>query len=342
MSFLRRKSEHQWVDESLSAYIDGELSPAEVERVEKHLEECSLCSESLTTLRQTVALVKELPLVPAPRSFAVRPAVVKARPSLAPPAWGYGLLKGATALAALLLVLIVGSDLALHFVGITSLASWGPAAPAAEVAMAPTYEPSIAPAPAEEEPMLGQTKDTEGVQAPEAENAQEVAPAPPAVTEAAEYMAVPEETATAAARAEGAEPAGTPTALSTPPAPAPPAEDAVGAGGAETPTAQPAAPASTETIGDEGQPTAEPAPPSVTPPGEEEHRAAASEATATPQVLAMVDAQERDAEDAAPREQGVEPLPLSPLRLAELLALAVLLLLLAATLLAAWLRRRTG
>ena len=341
MPFLRRKSEHQWVDESLSAYIDGELSPAEVERVEKHLEECSPCSESLTTLRHTIALVKELPLVSAPRSFAVRPALVKARPSLAPPAWGYGLLKGATALAALLLVLIVGSDLALHFVGITSLTSWAPAAPAPEVAMAPTYEPSIAPAPAEEEPMFGQTKDAEELQAPEAENAQEVAPAAPAPTEAAEYMAAPEETA-AAAREEGAEPAGTPTALSTPPAPAPPGEDDVGAGGAETPTAKPVPPASTETIGDEGQPTAETAAPSATPPGEEEHRAAVSEATATPQVLAMVDAQERDAEEPALPERGVEVLPLSPLRLAELIALAVLLLLLAATLLTAWLRRRAG
>ena len=46
MSFLRKKSEHQWVDGSLSAYIDGELSPAEMERVEDHLQECHACSES--------------------------------------------------------------------------------------------------------------------------------------------------------------------------------------------------------------------------------------------------------------------------------------------------------
>jgi hypothetical protein len=59
-------------------------------------------------------------------------------------------------------------------------------------------------------------------------------------------------------------------------------------------------------------------------------------------MLAMVDAQERGADEAVPREQGVQALPLSPLRLAELIALAVLLLLLAATLLTAWLRRREG
>ena len=110
----------------------------------------------------------------------------------------------------------------------------------------------------------------------------------------------------------------------------------MGGGDAETPSAAPA-----ETLGDEVQPTSEPVPTAATPPGEAEHRAVAPEGTATPQMLAMVDAQERDAGDAVPREQGAEALPLSPLRLAELIALAVLLLLVAATLLTAWLRRRT-
>ena len=342
MSFLRKKPKHQWVEESLSEYIDGELTARERARVETHLEECQDCTENLTTLRHTVALVKELPLVRAPRSFAVRPAVVRAKPSLAPPSWGYGLLKGATALAALLLVLLIGGDLALQFVGVTSLASWAPAAPAPEVAFAPSLEPSAMPAPAEEPPMLGQTKDSEGPQLPEPENAQEIAPATPAPTEAAEDFAVEEETTSPTIREEGAEPAGTPTAAPT--AAAPPAAEGemIGAGGAETPSVAPVAPAPTPTSGEEVQPTSEPAPPSATPPGEAEQRAAVPESAETPQMLAMTDGQERDEEGTAPREPVAETLPWSPLRLAEWIAFGLLVVLVPATAVAAWLRRRAG
>jgi hypothetical protein len=59
-------------------------------------------------------------------------------------------------------------------------------------------------------------------------------------------------------------------------------------------------------------------------------------------MLAMVDVQERDAEQAVPREQGVEAPPLSPLRLAELIVVVVLLVLVATTVFSAWLRRGTG
>jgi len=342
MSFLRKKPKHQWVEESLSAYIDGELTARERARVETHLEECQDCTENLTTLRHTVALVKELPLVRAPRSFAVRPAVVRAKPSLAPPSWGYGLLKGATALAALLLVLLIGGDLALQFVGVTSLASWAPAAPAPEVALAPSFEPSAMPAPAEEPPILGQTKDSEAPEAPGPENAQEIAPAAPAPTEAAEDFAVAEETASPAMREEGVEPAGTPTAAPTPASPPAAEGEIIGAGGAETPSATPVGPEPTPSPGEEVQPAAEPAPPSATPPGEAEQRAAVPEPAETPQMLAMTDGHERDEEGTAPREPVAETLPWSPLRLAEWIAFGLLVVLVPATAVAAWLRRRAG
>ena len=342
MSFLRKKSEHQWVDESLSAYTDGELSPAEMERVEKHLQECRACSASLATLRQTVALLKELPLVPAPRSFAVRPAVPRARPSLAPPAWGYGLLKGATALAALLLVLLVGGDLALHVIG-APLAAWAPAAPAAEVALAPTYEPSVAPAPAEEAPMLGQTKATEPSHtAPPPENAEEIAPAAAAPTEAAGDFETPQETASAPPRAEGAEPAGTPTAAGTPGEPTGAEDEVLGAGGAETASAVPCTPVPAPSTREGVETAIPPEPPCATPQPEAEQRAVVPEGTETPQMLAMVDVRDTEADQAALREPQVEALPLSPLRLAELIVVVVLLVLVAATVFSAWLRRRMG
>ena len=342
MSFLRKKSEHQWVDESLSTYIDGELSPAEMKRVEKHLQGCRACSESLATLRQTVALLKELPLVPAPRSFAVRPVVPRARPSLAPPAWGYGLFKGATALAALLLVLLVGGDLALHVIG-APLAAWAPAAPAAEVALAPTYEPSVAPAPAEEAPMLGQTKATEPSHtAPPPENAEEVAPAAPAPTEAVGDFVTPQETASSAARAEGAEPAGTPTAAGTPVEPTGAEDEVLGAGGADTASAVPCTPVPTPSTGEGVETAIPPEPACATPQPEAEQRDVVPEGTETPQMLAMVDVQDTEADQAALREPQVEALPLSPLRLAELVVVLVLLALVAATVVSTWLKSRTG
>ena len=342
MSFLRKKSEHQGVDESLSAYIDGELSPAEMERVVNHLQECRACSESLATLRQTVALLKELPLIPAPRSFAVRPAVSRPRPSLAPPAWGYGLLKGATALAALLLVLLVGGDLALHVIG-APLAAWAPAAPAPEVALAPTYEPTVAPAPAEEPPMLGQTKATEPSHtAPPPENAEEVAPAAPAPTEAAGDFETPQETASAPPRAEGAEPAGTPTAAGTPVEPTGAEDEVLGAGGAETASAVPCTPVPAPSTREGVETAIPPEPACATPQPEDEQRAVVPEGTETPQILAMVDVQDTEADQAALREPQVEAPPLSPLRLTELIVVAVLLVLVAATVFSAWLRRRTG
>jgi hypothetical protein len=336
MSFLGkwRKPEHQWVEESLSAYLDGELTPAEKSRVEQHLQECRACAQNLATLRQTVSLLKELPAKRAPRSFAVKPVTIRARRA-APPAWGYGLLKGATALAALLLVLLVGGDLAIHFVGFP-LASWAPGAPAEEVAMVPAMEPGMAPAPEEEQAVLGQDK----TEAPTAEppTNQEEAPA-----EAADDYETLEETPTSEARAAETGPAGTPVA------PVPSGdepvleEEGVGAGTAETPTAALATPATAATVDEASEPTVQPAP--ETPPLEATEQAeAAPSPSPTPQALAMAEAPQREgeAEYASTVPPQEEAPPFSLLRLAEFVALAVLVLLGTATVVSAWARRRSG
>jgi anti-sigma factor RsiW len=65
--------------DDLSAYLDAELLPAERERVETHLASCERCRRELAELRQTVALLKKLPPVTAPRSFAIE------SPTVAPP-----------------------------------------------------------------------------------------------------------------------------------------------------------------------------------------------------------------------------------------------------------------
>ena len=345
LDFLRKmgRSEHELVEESLSAYIDGELLAGEKARVEKHLEECGACSENLATLRQTVAMLRELPTVPAPMSFALRPAPVWPRARVTAPAWGYGLLKGATALAALLLVLLIGGDLTLQFLGGLPLAARVPFAPAAEVALAPSTVPSVVPAPAEDQPMVGESKvtekATEATTPPEAEEPPAAAPAP---TEALESYEAPsaQDVASPAARAEGAGPADTPTAMGTP---------------EETLTRE------DECIGSENiEPTVtcvrEPEPSPATPEGalptpqttplelpKEEDDVTTAVPTATSEVVAMV---ELPAEETRERDVGyyyeAETSPLLPLRLAELTVLILLILLVLVTLLTRWLVRRHG
>ena len=332
LDFLRRRSEseHKWVEDSLSAYMDGELSPKERARVEKHLRDCQACTANLATLRQTVALVRELPRVPAPRSFAIRPAVVQPKASMATPAWGYGLLKGATALAALLLVLLIGADVSLQFLGGFRMAAPAPLAPGAEAPLAPAAPPTIGPTESGEEFMASQAK---GTAPPAAEappwNAQGVPT--PAATEADQaYLApAPQDTATSELRISEAEVSGTPTAVAEPAEAPLTDEEGMGAGAPELT----ATPVVTPALGM-----------TAMPPEQEVEKAEVSPApapTATPQVVAMVDQEEGPA-SVVERFGLREVYPLSPLRLAELVVAVIVVLLVPVTVVASWLVRRRG
>jgi hypothetical protein len=61
--------------ELLSAYLDGELSDREKERLEQRLARESALRADLDDLRETVALVNDLPRLKAPRNFTLDPAV---------------------------------------------------------------------------------------------------------------------------------------------------------------------------------------------------------------------------------------------------------------------------
>lgn len=65
--------------ENLSAYVDGRLDDAERAAVEAHLAECESCRSELESLRQTVALLRRVPEVAAPRSFAIPAAAAPPR-----------------------------------------------------------------------------------------------------------------------------------------------------------------------------------------------------------------------------------------------------------------------
>lgn len=65
------------IDEWLSAYIDGALSPRERARLEARLAQDADLRARLESLQRTVALVRGLPPVPAPRNFLLTPAMVR-------------------------------------------------------------------------------------------------------------------------------------------------------------------------------------------------------------------------------------------------------------------------
>lgn len=341
--FLRKmgKSKHEWVEESLSAYLDGELPAQEKASVEEHLEKCRACSDSLSTLRQTVALLKELPAVPAPRSFALRPAVVKPRVKVAPPSWGYGLLKGATALAALLLILLIGGEVTSQFMGGFPMGAPAPLPPAEERALAPSAMPTEMYAPAEGEPLVGEGRDGEAaaetLAPPAAEEPPTPAPTPPEspgdyAAPAAQDVTSPEVTV------EGTPPACTPTAPATPGPPTNEQEVAAGAGeteGTTTPAETPS-PAGTARA-EEAEPTPEP---QVTGVPEAAKREPASAPTPTSEVVAKLPVQESPEAHVTYGEAAT--LPLSPLRLAELILFVLLMILVPATVLTGWWIRREG
>ncbi len=103
-----RKSEHERLRELSSPYIDGRLSQKENVWVENHLEGCQECRAELNSLRGTVAVLQRLPMVPAPRSFALPGAPQRERwVPQQPLVWA---MQFSTGVAALLLGLIVIGD----------------------------------------------------------------------------------------------------------------------------------------------------------------------------------------------------------------------------------------
>ncbi|HWI63366.1 MAG TPA: zf-HC2 domain-containing protein, partial [Symbiobacteriaceae bacterium] len=105
------------VSNLLSAYLDGELSPGELLRVEEHLRRCHACADEVDSLRQTIALVSSLEEVEVPANFgfqlhqrlvAVGPPVAAVRRTPAAPSWQRNVRRWAVPAAAAAAALAIG------------------------------------------------------------------------------------------------------------------------------------------------------------------------------------------------------------------------------------------
>lgn len=115
-----RHAQLKIADELLSAYLDGEVTAQERAQVERALAQDPETAWRLESLQQTVTLVKALPRVNLPRSFTLREADVmptRGAAETATPWWrslfAPVLLRNATAIAALLLMVFLAGDLML-------------------------------------------------------------------------------------------------------------------------------------------------------------------------------------------------------------------------------------
>jgi anti-sigma factor RsiW len=86
--------------EKLSAYLDGQLKPSEITRLESRLQADSELASVLKDLRQARGLLRQLPQRHAPRNFTLTPKMVGQKPPLPRT---YPVFRLATVLATLLL-----------------------------------------------------------------------------------------------------------------------------------------------------------------------------------------------------------------------------------------------
>ncbi len=89
--------------ELLSAYLDHALSPAEIRQLGQRLQTDPELRATLETLRQTQALLRQMPRRRAPRSFTLSPHQVAQRPPL--PRF-YPFLQWSTALTVFMVVIL--------------------------------------------------------------------------------------------------------------------------------------------------------------------------------------------------------------------------------------------
>lgn len=203
--------DHDRICELLSPFLDGQVAPEERAAVEGHLATCKECAQELRDLRWTVELLHQVPVARVPRSFAVPAAQPAPRRGFL--AWlsgdlAYSFLRGATALATILLVMITSVD-------VLGVGLGGQLAPVPAAAPMPVAQEAVMEKPAEvaEEVVVEKVVEVERKMLATAEVATEVPPAKalPEMAPAAQPSAPVEEGARALAVPFAATPYPAPT-----------------------------------------------------------------------------------------------------------------------------------
>ncbi|MGQ9840837.1 MAG: zf-HC2 domain-containing protein [Anaerolineae bacterium] len=97
--------------ELLSAFLDGQVGPAERATIETHLSGCAICRQELESLRKTVALLGALPRREVPHAFTLSETTVAGRRSTTEVSWLGGLVRGLGVVAAMVLVVVLAATL---------------------------------------------------------------------------------------------------------------------------------------------------------------------------------------------------------------------------------------
>ena len=125
----------------LSEYLDGRLGPAEKASVEEHIEGCQTCRQEVASLRETLALLRNMPVAPVPHSFALTSAQAGQRARA--PWWRTPLVWQASAgLATLFLAVLLVGD---YFSVLDTTPPLSQPPPATAVAATATAEPTRQP-----------------------------------------------------------------------------------------------------------------------------------------------------------------------------------------------------
>jgi anti-sigma factor RsiW len=160
-------SRRDW--ESLSAYIDGELTPVERNRLEERLQAREDLHAALEALRKTQIVLRSQGSKRAPRNFTLTPEMAGVRSARRQPAPLFPVFRLASALASILLVLVLFGD----FLAGGSLGALAPSAnPSAPQIAAVTQEVQAEKAEEPKQPQLempvqeqGESAQTESPQA---------------------------------------------------------------------------------------------------------------------------------------------------------------------------------
>jgi anti-sigma factor RsiW len=108
--FWRKR--HEVTQDDLSAYVDGELPPARLAAVERHLAGCEACRTAVEELNAVRTMLAAMPAITPARSFTLSAAQAEKPVAARPASRGRSPFAFAPAIAAVLFVAIVGADLA--------------------------------------------------------------------------------------------------------------------------------------------------------------------------------------------------------------------------------------